>query len=598
MGRTSESDTRFSGIIICLLSLLVWTWAGCETSKSNLRPDPEISTENIFQEEELASSTPPASEEQVPALSKTEEIEQPLPLPDSPETGSPPTEQESPVKSDQEVLDSALEFCQTSYDFWDRGDLDNALEALDQAYSLILKVNPSPDEPEILQQKDDLRFTISKRIIECYSARFTVANGYHKAIPLVMNHHVEKAIRMFQGRERSFFLDAYRRSGRYRPAIVKALKEAGLPEELSWLPLIESGFKVRAFSRARALGLWQFIASTGYKFGLKRDRWIDERMDPEKSTQAAIAYLKELHQIFGDWATVLAAYNCGEGTVLKRIRTQRINYMDNFWDLYRELPLETAFYYPKFLAVLHILNEPEAHSFTLPPVDPELEVEKIPIDKQVHLKTVGKHLGISYHTLRELNPELRYNFTPDSRYVLNVPKGKGEELLAKIDNIPVYRPPQPAYVLHRVRRGESLSVIAQRYRTSVRAIMAMNGLRRSHYIKAGWKLKIPIKKRYAAVRNRPIDLKNLQINGEFIVYTVQRGDSLWKIANKFGTTIQVIRAVNHLSTTRLHVGQRLKIPKAVATDNERKNRTEAVEKTDQPTAPENPLTNIPTWCPT
>jgi len=154
-------------------------------------------------------------------------------------------------KTNQELLDSALEFCQASYDYWERGDLENAIESLDQAYSLILKVEPGQNS-ELLQQTEDLRITISKRILEVYSSRYIVANGYYKAIPLVMNRHVQDAINLLKGKEREFFLNAYRRSGTYRPAIVKALREAGLPEELSWLPLIESGFKVRALSRARA----------------------------------------------------------------------------------------------------------------------------------------------------------------------------------------------------------------------------------------------------------------------------------------------------------------------------------------------------------
>ena len=116
---------------------------------------------------------------------------------------------------------------------------------------------------------------------------------------------------------------------------------------------MESGFKIQAYSRARALGLWQFIPSTGYKFGLSRDEWVDERMDVEKSTQAAIAYLKELHGMFGDWLTVLAAYNCGEGRVLRVISRQHINYFDRFWDLYNQLPRETARYVPR-LSLIHI----------------------------------------------------------------------------------------------------------------------------------------------------------------------------------------------------------------------------------------------------
>ena len=457
------------------------------------------------------------------------------------------------------MLDSALESCETANYFWERGELDNALNSLDQAYSLILKVSPD-DDPEILQQREDLRFTISKRIIEVYTSRFTVANGYRKPIPLVMNGHVERALKLYQGKDRQFFLDAYRRSGRYLPAIVRALKETGLPEELSWLPLIESGFKIRALSKARALGLWQFIASTGYKYGLVRDQWVDERMDFMKSTHAAIAYLKELHQIFGDWATVLAAYNCGEGRVLKCIQTQRINYLDNFWDLYARLPIETVFYVPKFMAVLHILNDPEAYGFDLPPLEEEPETEEVFIDKQVHLNVVAKHLGVPYGCLQDLNPALRRSCTPDRPYALRVPKGKGQVLLAALEDMPVYRPPVPAYVMHKVRKGDCLSLIARRYRTSVRAIMEFNGLKRSGYIKVGWRLKIPTRGAYSLDSKQPSPAPLHEVHGKTVEYVVRKGDSLWKIANRFATTTGAIQSLNQLHSTRLYIGQILLIP--------------------------------------
>jgi membrane-bound lytic murein transglycosylase D len=397
-----------------------------------------------------------------------------------------------------------------------------------------------------------------------------------------MNKHVEKALKVFKGRERKFFLNAYRLSGRYRPAIIRALKEAGLPEELSWLPLIESGFKIRAFSRARALGQWQFIASTGYKFGLKRDYWVDERMDTEKSTQAAIAYLKELHQIFGDWTTALAAYNCGEGTVLKSIRTQRINYLDDFWDLYEKLPRETAFYVPKFLAVLHILNDPEAHGFILPPVDEEVETEEVTIDKQVHLKTMAKYLGISYEVLKDLNPALRRNATPNRSYVFKVPKGKGAVLLSNLGHIPVWRPPSPVYVRHKVRNGESLSVIARRYGTSVRAIVASNGLKNRHFIRVGWKLKIPTRRTYASLSKASLPVPVSKVKGNLIEYVVRKGDSLWRIANRFGTTTKAILSVNHLNNTRLRIGQILMIPKGSTALIKMKTNTYTVLEGDSP----------------
>jgi len=511
---------------------------------------------------------------------KTEK-EKHLPVFKAPESGPLPPTLKTPRKTNQEILDSALEFCQVSYDFWQQGDLPNAIDALDQAYSIILKINPE-DDSKILQQKEDLRYTISKRIMEVYSSRFTVVNGHNNVIPLVMNRHVEQALAMFSGRERKFFLTAYRLSGRYRPAIVRALKKAGLPEELSWLPLIESGFKVRAFSRSRALGLWQFIASTGYKFGLKRNRWIDERMDPEKSTMAAIAYLKELHQIFGDWTTALAAYNCGEGTVLKSIHTQRISYLDDFWDLYQKLPRETAFYVPRFLAVLHILNNPEAHGFTLPVVEEVIETEAVTIDKQVYIKTISKHLEVPYNLLKDLNSELRYDYTPNSSYALKVPKGKGVMLLSKLDDIPARHPPVSAYVTRRVLKGDTLSTIAHRYRTSVRAIMNMNRLKNSHYIKAGWKLKIPTRTRYASNKRISPPGTGLKTTAKSTTYVVRKGDSMWKIANRFRTTANAIQSENKLDDTRLHRGQVLVIPQGLTVFKDMKTKRYTVLKGDSP----------------
>ncbi len=574
-----ETDSKLSRLTIFPVIILLASCVSCALNKSHVNPDTQSPIDKLLIVSEQSIATPSKiGEEQGVNDPLTNEEGEPLLVSEPPEMSALPAEQGPVKRSDQEILDSALGFCQASNDFWEQGDLENAIDALDQAYSLILEVD-SDQNPGILQQLDDLRYTISKRIIQCYSFRFTVANGNNKAIPVVMNRHVEGALKLFEGRDRNFFLDAYRRSGRYRPAIVTALEEAGLPEELSWLPLIESGFKIRALSRARALGLWQFVASTGYKFGLKRDRWVDERMDPEKSTGAAIAYLKELHQIFGDWATVLAAYNCGEGTVLRRIRNQRINYLDDFWDLYEKLPRETAFYVPKFLAVLHILNDPEANGFTLPPLDEEIETDEVPVDKQMHLKTVAKSLEIPHGVLEDLNPALRYSITPQRPYALRVPKGEGAELLSKLDQIPVWR---PTYVMHRVRRGECLSLIARRYRTSVGAIMRLNGLRSSRFIRAGWKLKIPIRGTYAPPEEAPSPVPGSAAKGETTEYVVQKGDSLWMIANRFGTTTMSIKSLNQLKGTRLRRGQALVIPEASTTLEEIETKTYTVLKGDSP----------------
>jgi membrane-bound lytic murein transglycosylase D len=568
-----------------LLISLALFFLGCRSTGDN-RPGESASTRAASDDRRADSasflSSPPSKEgraEENPRASQDASLEScDAAAPD----GSVENPQHGQVPEDkpQGLLDSALEHCQTSGELWEKGDFEGTIYELDEAYSLILRMD-ADDDPELLQQREDVRFTISKRILEAYTSRLNAAQGSSQEIPLAMNDHVRRALKSFQGKERDFFLSAYRRSGKYRPDIVAALREAGLPEELSWLPLIESGFKVRAFSRARALGLWQFIASTGYKYGLTRDRWIDERMDPEKSTRAAIAYLTELHQMFGDWSTVLAAYNCGEWAVLNCIKRQRINYLDNFWDLYKRLPQETASYVPRFLAVLHILKDPETYGFELPPVEEPMETDEVTIGKQVHLKNIAERLDVDYETLKDLNPELRHNFTPDSPYAFKAPSGKGEILLAKLDDIPAWRPTVLSYSVHRVRKGESLTVLASRYGSSVRAIMRANGLKNSNILRVGQKLRIPGKGTAGGWEEKPV-IRTARTEERLSTYVVKRGDSLWELAGTYGTTTHTIMSLNGLRSSRLRVGQVLKVPKEAESAASHKAAVYRVKRGDSP----------------
>lgn len=470
------------------------------------------------------------------------------------DTEAPEPETDPAAIEIQERLDEALDFYQASQDFWQQGELDNALQALDQAYALITEVD-TMDHPKMTQQKDDLRFMISKRILEIYTSRHITAKGKHNAIPLIMNTHVQKEIDLMTQKDcRSFFEESYKRSGKYRPYILNELRKAGLPEELSWLPLIESGFKVNALSSARALGMWQFIASTGHKFGLKRNRYIDERLDPYKSTHAAIEYLKELHEIFGDWPTVLAAYNCGENRVLRTIRDQNVNYLDDFWDLYQRLPNETARYVPKFLATLHIINNLEKYNLQHVVLDNPMEFESQTISKQAYLKDIAKAINIPEETLINLNPELRYKLLPPETYPLKVPPGTKEILIASIDKIstPVAQAqPGPGLVYHRVRPGETLSTIASRYNTTVKDIARYNNIYKKNYIATGNILKIPRSGKFAEI-GEPEKSKT-------ITYHVRSGDSLWTLAKRYDTTTGKIKKLNQLTTASLSVGQILKI---------------------------------------
>ncbi len=554
----------YSFRLILLLILLILFYGCNQTVVKDTPPEKEtapLQIENPVDPDPVAATTDidetaPSAEDTLPGESETNPVSSNgLPSENNHRDNVPPQDDDKKIEI---TLDEALDFCRASQEFWQAGELDNALESLDKAYSLILEVDTA-DNPKLIQQKEDLRFLISKRILEIYASRNIVVNGDHNAIPMDMNRHIQSEIKRFTNGERRFFIESYRRSGLYRPAIVAALQEAGLPTELSWIPLIESGFKSHALSKARALGLWQFIPSTGYKFGLKRTTYLDERLDPVKATRAAVAYLKELHQIFGDWTTVLAAYNCGEGRVLRVIRSQNVNYLDNFWDLYIRLPMETARYVPRFLATLHILQNPEKYGMTGLVANPPLEYDTVQITRRVHLKDVAAAVGSDYAQLRVLNPELRYKITPAEPYTLRVPTGKGNLLLTKINTLPVTSRPQPAYVYHRVRPGESLSVIARRYRTRVSKIMRANNIRRSHFIRAGKKLKIPVKG--TVVTRTPARVPARVAGPVPSRHVVKSGDSLWIIAKRYGTTTREIQQLNGLKNTYLSIGQRLKIPR-------------------------------------
>jgi membrane-bound lytic murein transglycosylase D len=393
----------------------------------------------------------------------------------------------------QYKMNQAFALSQISQEFWQGGEIDRAIELLDQAYLLILGINTHNSE-SLIQQKEDMRFMIAKRIIEIYASREIVITGSQDEIPVIINKQVQYEIDLYaKGHLRSYFIDSYKRSGKYRQMIVEMFKKENLPQELSWLPLIESGFKATALSKSRALGLWQFMASTGYKFGLSRDQYIDERMNPEKSTQAAIRYLKELHNQFGDWSTVLAAYNCGANRVMRAIRNKNINYLDNFWDLYANLPQETARYVPKFLATVHIVKNSKKYGLDKISINSPLKFERLTVTKKIHLKDVAKITGIDRKILEELNPELRKNIVPGKNYTLNIPEGNKKRLIANIDQILRLNPDSANFFKHQVQSGETLSLIARRYRTSVENIMLANNLQRPDYIVTGTTLKIPQK---------------------------------------------------------------------------------------------------------
>ncbi len=486
--------------------------------------------------------------------------------------GETPAERNGNGSLDKEESAAALEEALTSYQdgqaALDRGDLDTALARLDEAYGLILKAKLPPDSP-LNQEKNDLRILIAQRIQQAYAIRLPAPGSMDKSIPLAENPWVQKEIESFQTKERRLFEEGYKRSGLYRPMIVDEFRKAGLPEQLSWLPMIESWFKVRALSRARALGLWQFISSTGYRYGLRRDKYVDERMDPLKATQAAAKYLAELHDLFGEWTTALASYNCGEFRVQNTIRSQRVDYLDNFWDLFQNLPYETARFVPRFIAALHIINDPAKYGITLPEPDPPLVSETVTIEQPVKLAALSAQLGLDPLMLSFLNPELRNDSTPNASYALKVPAGYGERVMAALPAVPRWIPPDVVFSWHSVRSGDTLGSIARRYRTSVAAIQRLNNLRSSTLIRPGQKLKIPGRGGLpaeetgaAGTTTSPAPRAGAQVAAaaDRVIHRVKPGDTLFALARTYGTSIVRIREVNRLRDDSLAIGQTLTIP--------------------------------------
>jgi membrane-bound lytic murein transglycosylase D len=538
--------------------------------EQNLPPAAETSLEKtpaLSKKIELSKpekSLPPAKQpslNKTPALSKKSELSKSSSTADQ---SKPPLHEglrEKEEEAERDIMEEALVLLNESHTYWVSGNLEDALEMLDQAYALLLDTNGNPD---IARQKDDLRLIISKRILAIYNSIPAVAKGKRSEIPVITNADVEKEIRQFQTVERDFFISSYQRSTMYRPIILRELKKAGLPEELAWLPLVESGFKINALSTARALGLWQFIPSTGYKYGLNRDDWFDERMDIEKSTRAAIDYLKELHTMFGDWLTVLAAYNCGEGRVIRTIASQHINYLDRFWDLYQKLPYETARYVPRFLATLMVIRDPQKYGIDLGAGAGKisaLSYEIAEINKSMRLQDIARKLDISEEVLNILNAELRHRITPDKPYKLKVPLEMAEQLLKVIDEIPQAEAPRASFfaklgavIRHKVRRGETLASIASKYKTSVGAITAYNHLSKKQRLLAGQRLNVPIRTSKMAgptgKTNKPEKIGR---------HKVQKGDTLASLARKYDTTVAEIRRFNHLEKDALKIGQILRI---------------------------------------
>ncbi len=401
-------------------------------------------------------------------------------------------------------------------------------------------------------------------------------------IPITFNDKVRSFIDYFSIKRRDYTRLMIARQKTFFPMIESYLEKHDMPKDLKYLTIVESGINPKAKSRAGALGLWQFMPSTGKMFKLNYDYYVDERMDPYKATEAACLYLKELYRMFNDWELALAAYNCGPGNVRRAIK--RSGYKNGFWEIYNYLPRETRSYVPQFMAVHYVMEFSEEHNLYNNRMEVIPEFKEIEVNQYFNLDEFSKKSQACMDDLLKLNPEIKRNVLTENHnnYKLRVPlyayenieenklayfdaaKKKGKE---ELNYKPKYSKGSStagkSKIVYTVRSGDVLGSIAQRYHVRLSDLRRWNGISSNNMIRVGQRLAIyknpsyfksnkPVKT--SVVASKPVDLPKGK------VYTVQEGDTLWGISKKYnGLTVEAIKKLNNLTNNSLKPGMKLKL---------------------------------------
>ncbi|UII33324.1 transglycosylase SLT domain-containing protein [Fulvivirga ulvae] len=392
-------------------------------------------------------------------------------------------------------------------------------------------------------------------------------------IPLHYNNRVHAFVNYFAVKDRDYTRMIIKRKNLYFPLFEKYLKKYGIPEELKYLSIVESGLNPTAVSRAHAVGLWQFMSYTGRHYGLHQDWYIDERMDPEKSTEAACKYLKQLYNMFGDWELAIAAYNTGPGNIRKAIR--KSGYKNSFWEIYPYVHRETRAYLPQFIAIAYIMNYAHEHNFIEENLEYRMEADTIHVANYLHFQTFADQVNICVEDLQMLNPGLKRSVIPETKngYILKVPADIKETFdvnrLAILDSASKVGRKELEHlavntigttygrekIVYRVRSGDVLGTIAERYNVRVADIRQWNNLR-GNTIRIGQSLNIWQSGNSGTVARTATPIVTSQDGLK--MYVVQPGDTLWDISRKFSEiSLDELKKMNKLETNNIKPGQKL-----------------------------------------
>ena len=416
---------------------------------------------------------------------------------------------------------------------------------------------------------------------EVYIERIRQMNSF---ITLPYNDIVKNYIILYSEKMPTKMANILGLSKYYMPIFEEILNRYDMPEELKAMAVIESALNPTAVSRAGAKGMWQFMYATAKMYGLHIDSFVDERLDPVKSAEAAAQYLQDSYEIFGDWNLAIASYNCGAGNVNRAIR--RSGGKRAFWDIYPYLPRETRGYVPAFVGALYAMNYYKEHGIKPEAVEMPAHVDTFKINKMLHLKQVSDLTGAPLDELRNLNPQYSHNIIPGNskEYILRIPYTYTNAFIDNEDSL--YRHKADEYfnpvtlkkivdgadgerIVYRVKSGDYLGRIASRHRCTVAQIKRWNNLR-SNNIRVGQQLIIyrggsaPASASSASQSSASSSSKTTAAPANAATYTVKSGDVLGKIAERHGCTVAQLKAWNNLSSNNIRVGQKLIVSAAAS----------------------------------